>query len=341
MLTKSGNYGGLSWVDALAARDKPRDDRNLATANESDVINEQTLEKTASLAFGTRIEETKNEALSRSSRQIFDDKVEAAVRSAVASVKQKLEDNGIDPVAMKIATQKEWDEVSDETTARAIATAAAEEYERRLRHEFEGNAFRKQQQLSSVFNPERKAGIMSAGSQGETDGLRGRIPANAASIFEPDRIDTFAAAENQHDMFVASLKKELLDKKESRKKDLTPDFKDAPEPMREGKMFSSAGDIPDVGGGMRVPSNQISMNDVAGLGHLSQADMKSRLEQMFMAKLPDSGETIKAEAKKHREEIRPDREAARKEDRKSWEKVEKAKGTAELQQRLTKLWLQE
>jgi hypothetical protein len=341
MVTNS-SYDRLSWVDALASRDKPRDDRDLANANEADVANEGTLERTASLAFGTRIEETKNEALSRSSRQIFDDQVESAKLAKVTAIKKKLEENEIDPVALKIATKEEWDSVTDAGVAMDIATAAATEYERRLKHEFEQNAFKKQEVLSSRFQPEFKSGrIMSATSGNEESGIRGHIPANASSIFEPDRIDKFAEAENQHDMFVASLKKHLSDKVESRKKDLAPNLEGAPEPMNGGKIFASKSDVPEVGGGMRVASNQISMHDVNGLEHLSQEDMKQQLEQMFMSRLPDAGEQIKVAAKERLDEIRPDREKARKEDRNSWEKVEKAKSTGELQQRLTNLWLQE
>ena len=81
MLQRTSNYGSLSWIDALAARDKPKDlEAELASAVETP--NENVLEETAAIAFGTTAtNETKNEALVRASREIQAKEAESNLRS--------------------------------------------------------------------------------------------------------------------------------------------------------------------------------------------------------------------------------------------------------------------
>lgn len=337
MLKKSASYTGMSWVKALAARDKPRDPSvDLANIPEEELIKGDTLEATAALAFNTPKTETKHDALMRASKDLYD-KYEIDLKThAIASVKEKIATNAIDPVALKIVTKEQWDAVADVDSAQKIATAAAIEYERRLRHEFECNASRPQQILSSKFEHTFKGGrIMSSTSENEdTVGSSGRTPANSNSIFDPDRIGKYAREKNLHDSAINTLRKEIVARNEQKKAELAPK-ETGIEPMKAGQIIASASGNENGDAFVhRVPSNQVSMLDTMHEGKLDREQITSKLNTLFMSKFEqDSGTQIKEAAKQHKADI----QVERKKD-KSWEKLEKPKTVGDLQERLLNLW---
>jgi hypothetical protein len=345
MIKKAG-YGNMDWLDALKAFKAPKDPASdLSKQNEADLV-DNALESTANVAFNISAKpETKYEALNRSSKEIAQKAADENKVAAVNSIKQKIASNGINPVELGIQiregngkrpiTKEEWESSTDARWVEKIATEAALEYEKREKQGWQQNGLKPAQTLSSKFDPTtmRDGRIMSStGANEETRGRPTQIPANAASIFDPFKLDRFAQAETEHDRGVRE-KREAAKSREQEKKAQyakDPNEPEPPEPMRTGQIQKSGGEDQAVFQ-QRVPKNKVSMLDTYGEEKLSSEQIKEKLSQMFTSRIEDNGEKIKEANKKRKEEIQGKKEKDR-----SWDKLEKPLSTAELTQRIIK-----
>lgn len=332
----------MDWLKALEAAKKPRNPtEDLGSQNEADLI-ENALESTANAAFNIPVQaETKNEAVRRASREIADQGAQQMKFAAANEIKTKIERHGIDPVALGITvreangierpiTKEEWEGASDARWVEKIATAAALENEKRLREGWQTEAM-KPRNHSNKYDPEtmRDGRIMSsAGANEDVADRPHQMPANCASIFDPFKLDRYAMTENAHDK--AILEKRAKEAKRKEELKLQYKFVDpGVEPMNGAQVVKAGGEDRDIFN-QRVPRNQVSMLDLQGTEKLSPEEIKTHLEQLFLAKIEDNGQTIKEANQKHKESIqrKPD------EDSRSWEKLAKPLSTGELQKKL-------
>jgi len=339
-MIRKASYGNMDWVKALESQKKVAS-KNLDEQNEADYV-ENALESTAQIAFGLPAKaENKHEALVRASKEIADKTAHDNKFAASNEIRAKLADAGIDPIALNILireangvqrpiTKEEWEGASDARWVGQIATAAALEYEKQASSSWEKSALQPAQRLSSKYDPETMGAgrIMSAGGASDdvVDHHR-QMPANSASMFDPFKLDRFAAAENAHD-------KAILDKREAakariaeKKADLAPGDL-GPAPMKHGTVQRSGGEDRDVFQ-QRAPSNKISMTDLQGTEKLTAEEMKDKLASLF-TRIDDNGEKIRAGNIERKAQI----QGKKTEKDRSWEKLEKPLSTAELSKRL-------
>lgn len=342
MISKA-NYGSMDWADALKAFKKPDDPaRDLEAQNEADLI-ANALESTAKIAFNLPEKpETRQAALSRSSKEIADKHAETMKFAAANEIKGKLKDNGIDPIALGITvreangklrpiTAEEWEGASDARWVGEIATAAALEYEHQAKIAWEKTAMQPSRKLSSTYDPQtmRDGRIMScAGANEETRDRPRMMPANSASIFDPFKLDRFASTETEHDKSVAKIRADQKARIDQKKAAVAPAADLGPDPMKSGAIQRSGGQDRDVFQ-QRVPKNQISMLDLQGTEKLTAAEMKEKLASLF-TRVDDNGAMIKQQNAEHKASIT----AKTEEKDRSWEKVAKPLSTAELSRRL-------
>lgn len=340
-MIRKASYGNMDWLNALEAAAKPKNPTaDLGAQNEADLI-ANAMESTARTAFNLPVDpETKNEAVVRASKEIADRSAQQMKNAASNEIKTKIANNGIDPVALGITireangkqrpiTQEEWAGATDARFVEKIATEAALAYEKKLKSAWEQEGMKPSQTLSSKFDPAtmRDGRIMSStAAQEETRGFNHQVPANAASIFDPFKLQNYAKAENAHDEAVKASKELNKNRQDEKKaqyisKDLGPDA------MKAGQVIRAGGQDADVFV-QRVPSNQISLRDTAATAKLTPEEIKVHLANMF-TRVDDNGEKIKAAAKEHKEKIQTKKEADR-----SWEKLEKPVSTSEFSKRL-------
>lgn len=335
MNIKRTGYEGMDWVKALEAAQKPKDPTaDLGAQNEADLVN-NALESTARVAFDLPTNpETKNEALVRASKEIANNAVEHQKMAAVNSIKDKVANNGIDPIALNVQmrddqgklrpiTKEEWEGASDARWVEKVATAAALEYEKQVKRAWEQNALKPAQHLNSKFDPltMRDGRIMSsAGANEETRGRPTQIPANAASIFDPFKLDRFAEKETEHDKGVREKREADQARKDMKKAELNrPEDPNMPEAMRHGQIVRSGAEGESTVFQQKAPKNQISMLDISGTEKLSAAEIKEKLSQLF-TRVEDNGEKIREANQKRKEDIQGKKETAA-ERRKGWEEL--------------------
>lgn len=340
MIQKTASYESMSWAQALSARDNPKDPvSDIMNISEAELIgSEDTLEKTAQLAFNTPKTETKNEALIRASIDI-QNKILSPENKAILAIKKKLSDNEVNPVELGVIKEADWANVNDVRTAEKIAVLAATKYESNLRHRFEQNANKPVSKLSSKFDPNALSGRVTSTSSGNDDSenMPSRLPAWENSILEPDRLDKYAIAENQSDMFVASIRKNLKDREAFVKKEKEIDVTNAPAAMNGNKVIASAAANENYAAfNPKTPKNQVSIFDTIGqkTENLSMDEMKTKLASLFSEKLEDSGESIRNANKNRKELIQ-----GRKEKDNSWEKVQENTTVGGIQSKLVGQWL--
>lgn len=345
MIRKS-NYENMDWLNALAAMQKPRDpESDISSQNEADVV-ANALESSAQIAFQLPVkEETKYEALVRASKEIADKQAMKDKMAAADEIRNKMASNGIDPVALGInvrgengswhaITKEEWESSSDVRYVEHIATKAAIEYEKQLKTAWEKESFRPATPANYSYDPEtmKDGKIMSAAAMGDNAPRFGNTPSNAASIFDPFKLDKFAAAENEHDKSIKASKEKQKARTEEKKAQYK--FEDpGVEPMKSGQIQKSGGEDRDVFV-QRVPSNQVSMLDTFGQEKMSSEEIKTKLASMFSAKIPDSGEGIRKAADERKASIQRKEEKDR-----SWDAPSKPVSTSDIAKRLADLWM--
>lgn len=319
---------GTNWMDALLSGYQKPSEKDESSMGPED------LEKTAALAFeAPKMKDDSRSQLIASAAKIIADQRRAEGSSAsVAEIKQKLAVNEINPVALKVATQEQWDNCSDPSEAEKIAKAAAIEYKEQLKHAWQKDAFHDGQlqpskALSSRFDPETSKGgiVMSCLAPGDDSvGRPSRVPQNAASILEPDRIDKLAVAKNEHDESVAEAKQARKDKEAERKEALLKDMKDAPPQMSGSQVMRAGGEDRDVFA-HRLGGTQISIMDTLGQGKLSPEDLKTWFTENLFSKMEDKKAATKQAQDERRKAIQGEKEKDR-----SWDAVKKPTSTADL-----------
>jgi len=306
-----------TWVDALLAgyvKTTPADEE-MAMGNEA-------LAKTAALAFGSpkMKDDSRSQVVASASKALADQRSAEGASSAILTIRTKLADGGIDPVALGVASKDEWEGCSDPAKAERIAKAAALESKEQAKRSWEHSEVQPARTLSSRFDPMTSKGsiVMSCFAPSDDSvGRPSRVPQNANSIFEPDRIDKFANEKNEHDESVAASRQRKADGEAKRKEALLKDVKDAPEQMSGSRIVPSGGMDRDVFA-HRLGPTQISIMDTLGSGTLSREDMKGWFQENFFSKVEDK----KSETKQANEDRRKAIQGERTKDR-EWEQVGK------------------
>ncbi len=337
----------MDWVKALEAAQKPKDPTaDLGAQNEADLV-ANALESTASVAFNLPTNpETKNEALVRSSKEIANNIVDQRRQAGVDAIKNKIANNGIDPIALGVTvrddqgvprpvTKEEWEGASDARWVEKVATAAALEYEKQVKQAWQQNALKPAQYLSSTFDPQtmRDGRIMSStGMNEETRGRPTQIPANAASIFDPFKLDRFAETETEHDRGVREKREANKAREEVKKAELNPKADpNAPAPMNHGQITRSGAEDAAVFQ-QRAPRNQVSMLDISGTEKLSALEIKEKLAQLF-TRVEDNGQKIRDHNEQRKVDIQGKKETAE-ERRASWEELKPPTTTKQMAEKL-------
>lgn len=273
-------------------------------------------------------------------------------------------------------TKEEWEGATDSFFVEKIATVAAEAYEENLKHGWEDLAKNQPaQQLRSKYDPEtmRDGRIMSStGHMEDVCASPSKTPLNTNSIWDPFKLDRFSQGKTEHDIAVAKIKADNDARLAERKMDFDASMaiQSMKDPMRQGHIARAGGEDRDVFV-QRTPSNQISMLDnlPATKGDdgkpLPPEVLKAKLAAMFASKIPDNGASIRAQNDQRKAEISrgymrdgqgnvvptPDgSKYAMDVDGNvvvgkngkpvhSWETTAPAPTTADIQKRLTELWL--
>ena len=343
MNIRRSGYEGMDWLKALEAANKPKDPTaDLGQQNESDLVNE-ALESTAKIAFDLPVsQESKYDALKRSSKEIADKSAVEMKMAAAKEIRDKMSNEGIDPISLGVnireadgkqrpITKEEWEGASDVRFVEKVATQAALEYEKQAKRAWENDALKPAQQLNSKYDPMtmRDGRIMSSTAMNEeTTGRKSQIPANAASMFDPFKLDRFANTETSHDKAVREKREAVKAREEEKKAALKPkEDPNTPDPMRHGQITRSGGEDSAVFQ-QRTPKNQLSMLDIHGTEKLSAEEMKERLEQLF-TRVEDNGQKIREANKERLDAIKGKQEKDR-----SWEKLDKPMSTSQLSNNL-------
>ena len=316
------NDKSTNWMDALlAGYQKP--------SEQEESIGPEELEKTAALTFEApkMKDDSRSQIVASAAKTLANQRREDSLSSSATEIKQKLADNEIDPVALKVVTQEQWENCSDPSVCEKIAKAAVAQYKEQLKHAWQNDALQPAKPLNSKFDPMTSKGgiVMSCLAPGDDSvGRPSRVPANATSILEPDRLDKFAIAPNEHDDSVARLRQAHKDQEKKRKEALLKDVADAPPQMHGSQVIPAGGEDRDVFAHRLGPS-QISIMDTLGQGKLSQEDLKTWFQDHLFSKIEDK----KAETKKSQEDRKKHIQGEKEKDR-SWEAVRKPTSTADL-----------
>lgn len=333
-MIRKGSYGSMSWVDALAARTKTIDlETELATKDEKDAAGD-ALQKTAAIAFGPSSEpKGPDEALRMASVEIQDKLAASMTKQAADEIKSKLAIRGIDPVALGVIKKQEWEETTNLERVGNVCEKAALEYEKGLSREWEARAM-SPSHAGQRFDPEtsKEGKVMSAANVADDTVQPSRVPANANSILDPNRLDALAAGINEHDESVKAAKARQEGRKAEKKEALAPkDTLEPTEAMNAGRVIRAGGEDASIFV-HKVPKDQISMLDDLGKP-TSQEDLRRRLGELFTSKIPDNGGMIKKAAEERKEAIQGKKEKDR-----SWETASKPTSTSDLAKKLMDLW---
>lgn len=373
MINKA-NYEGMDWVDALTGRKPQRDyEARYASASEESTL-DNALEETVEAVFNVPTsEESSQDAIERISKEISATRAVDEAKEEISKIKAKLaatdDRPAIDPVELGVEikawtnsgmrqrpiTKEEWDNIDDPRTAEEIAKVAVQKMQERISRSWEEraqqeitnskNAGSRPGRLNSKFDPETDRGgkIASVPSPDDYAPRFGKVPANANSITDPDRLDRFAKEETEHDRSVAESRALRKSREDQIRAEAQEREAGGHRPIHDSgssKVIQSGSQETEAFV-QRVPRNQISMLDNFGedFEGLSKEEKTARLQSMFMDKWEDNGEKIKSYNEERRASIQ--RESSKEEEEKSWEKLEKPTSTSDIQERLMNLWMPE
>lgn len=309
MNVRRSGYEGMDWVEALKEMKKPRNyEERLAEAKEEDVV-DNALEETVEAVFNVPTsEETSGEAIRRASKDIHD----VVSRDANESVSK---------------FREEREGQKKETEAAASREKRKGEWQEQVL---------KAVQPDKGFNPEESKGgkITSSASREESAAGRMSVPVNANSIFDPFRLDKLAAGENESDKSVKASREDHEARSQKRDKEIA-EQETSPISMNEGARVIRSGGKDQEVFVQKVPSNQVSMLDVKEDG-ATREERSTGLKELFTHKVPDAKADSQKAAKERKESI-----TRKKEDDRSWEKVESPANTSDIARRLMQLWLPE
>ena len=331
-----------SWVDALSKSKQPiknKEEHLLAQVDKKENI-EGALEGAAEAAFGVPAPQKSNtELIQEASIKIQQERRQQELSKEIDTIKQKLADNKVDPVALGIVEKEKWTTCQDPSEIEKIAKVAAKKQIEVIKNGWQKAAM-EPRRSEMKYDPmtSREGRIMSSGSTTE-DGaapvISRQIPANSASIFDPNRIDKMASEENAHDKSVRESRESKASQKEASKNWRTEEHQ-IPEDLNIMKQstVAKATSFETVENRSRVPSNQISMaDDISGN---SPEEIKAKLSQLF-TRVPDTKQEIREANKARKESIQ--RKEPSKEERREWEKNSKPMSTSDLQKKLMELWI--
>ena len=354
---KSGKtgYNGMDWVDALTAQKKPRDYMTRqASVSESETV-ENVIQETMEAVFGTPTnEETSLQAVERTSREIAAKAKDDMVMQRVAEIKAKLSDRDepIDPVEVGVMvkdfssgtmvprkiTREEWDNATDPKWVNQVACAAVEAFMEKKASEWQERAM-KPTSRDYTMESGLPGRVMPSPAEDDSTGRRSRVPVNANSILDPDRIDRLASEIlTEKDKERAARVESNLERaaKSSKHRQEANDemAENAPETMNGGKVVPSASGKETSAFVHRVPKNQLSITDDLNFEDMSHEQRVDKLAKLFADRIEDNGESIKEANEDRRKSIQGDREQDR-----SWEKLDKPTSTQDLTRRLMDLWI--
>jgi hypothetical protein len=333
-IQKSGTgYKGLSWTEALL-KYKPQEtaEQRIAGQSESDAA-DNALETTTNILFGNQIQQQHGvNAVAEASREIQDNSAKEAIRREAEAIKSKIDNRGIDPVALGIVKDRaEWDSIGDPSRAESIAKEAAIAHQKMLSGKWQSEGMKPATPARMNYDPQtmRDGRVMSSSAANEE--TRGR-----GATADPFKLDKIAKESNAHDDSVKSIRQHVEQQARARKEEASKIEVPAGQDMRSGRIAKSGAAADSETFVHRVPSNQVSMMDTFKQPRITSEELKTKMAEMFNSKVRDQkSETIKAN------EQRKEAIQGKKESDRSWEQVAKPASTAELQKRLTSLWIQE
>jgi hypothetical protein len=333
MSIKKSAYGGMDWVDALSAS-KKKTEYDSASGPED---TQNALEKTVEAAFKVPTSEpTSEQAISHASRDIHDKAAAERVSGAAQLIRDKLASRGIDPVKLGMASEDDWKKSIDPEWATAIAKKAALAHEKQAKEAWQNGATNPVQH-SMKYEPGRSRDgmVMSCTAAGEDSNPKtNRVPANANSIADPNRLDKLAAAPNEHDASREEAKKRDADRAGKRTREAMESMASgsipADQQLNDGRIMKSGGTDSEVFV-HKVPKGQISVMD--NIESLPPDQLKEKLASIFN-KVPDTRTEIRQANEQRKEGIQGKKQADR-----SWEKTEKGKSVSDIQQKLMDMWI--
>lgn len=341
-IQRSSDYDSMSWVDALLKRKQPIRDKEahlLSQIGKGEQV-DGALDKACEAAFGTPSKEiSSEEAIHMASRDIQDQRATDARTALVNDVKVKLSNHGVDPVALGVVSKDDWDKCNDHEAAERVAKQAVERQIKAKRESWQADAMTPNNR-SMLFDPARSRGgqvsSTAAAMEDSAQVFSRQMPSNAASIFDPFRLDRMASEEeNAHDKSIQDSRKASMDRRNAHNNWRTKDH-EIPEdfqPMCSGAIQKSGGCDSLVPSG-KVPSNQVSMLDDVSAS--SPKEAKEKMAQLFESKVEDNLAKIREANKARKESI-----SRGPKDDKSWDKVSKPLSTKELHDKLIDLWMPE
>ena len=346
MQKQSTTYSSMDWVDALRAKKGDGEKYTPESSNAPEDI-ENVLERTIEATFNVATtEKTSRQAISEASQQISEKKAAASLNQQSSEIKRKLADSGIDPSTLglkvdgKPLTKEDWEKASDPVWTETVAKKAALEFEKQKKNAWQDRAMQPSK-YSKVFDVDRPMGgrIAPGGSHISEVPQRTEVPANAASIFDPMRLDKMASEPNAHDESVKASKARHEEMENGRAKASKAEFDEIAKKQAAAPAMRYMGGVIPSGGKdssefvHRAPANQISISD--HVETLSPDELKQKLSNMF-GRVADTRTDIREANQKRQEAIQ-----GKKEKDKSWEKVAKPTTTSEIKDRLLNLWLPE
>jgi hypothetical protein len=278
-------------------------------------------------------------AIEAASRKAMDNAALQREATHVANVKQQLARHGVDPVSLGIASQAEWDAVSNAKVAEDLAKKAALMVEKQQSKAWETRAAAElrdgPQRRSQSYDPAstREGRVMSTASmQDDIAPHNPSAPLNAISMSDPERLDRLASEDNSHDLSVAESRRIAAEREKASLDWRTAVVPDDLTPMKSATVIPSGGEDAAVGR-YKAPANQVSMTD--DISAASPDELQDKLAAMFSSRIPDTREQIRESNEERRASIQ------REEKDRSREGMENQRPTStrDIQNRLTELWL--
>jgi len=341
-LSRCGKNSDYSWVEVLAKHKEPIKDQeeHLLSKIDGPENIENVLEESIEAAFNVAAPKKTNAQVIQEAAIDLQNKKEEQQRFAeVEVIKKKLAVNEIDPIALGVVSKEDWEKCQNISDAEKIAKISAQKQLDFIKDSWQKKAM-EPRQANMHYNPEtsRSGQIMSNSSMTEDNVpvISRQIPATSNSIFDPNRLDKQASEENKHDKSIEQIRKDRSNR-ESASKNWRNETHAIPEDLKimKGQAVGKANSFETVETRYHAPKNQVSMID--NISGATPEEIKEKLSQLFIEKIPDNKQKILDANKARKEAIQ--RKEPSSEEKKDWEKVQKPMSTSDIQKKLTELWL--
>lgn len=341
MKMSKGGYDAMEWLDALK-KVKPQEEQEskIAARTEDEETVESALQDTSKIVFGLPDERTKPEVIMDASKESMDKAASSRLANELDGLKKKLSDNGVDPVALGVVSENEWNTISDISKAEQMAKKAALLAEKEAKREWERNALASIQgknKRTMDYDPQvdKMGRIAPMTAKEDANPSVPQLPKNAASIADPTRIDKLANEPTEHDKSVMSIRQERAKKEiEAAQAKYESNIPDDFSPMKSSSVIRSGGKDGDILR-YKAPANQVSMNDdVSGA---TPEEIKEKLSKLFEERIVDRGQQIREANEKRKASItRPEPSKEEKQPPR-----QTPTSTKDIQERLMELWMPE